>query len=135
MAVEIKPEFEARLRNEKTIYLTTVQADGTPQPVPVWFLWENGSFLIYSQPRAHKLKNIAHNPRVALSFSSDEWGDEFLVVIGEARIDPQQPLSHQVPAFLEKYRDGIKGIQMTPESMAREFSVAIRVTPLRIRGE
>jgi len=135
MSVEIKPEFEQRFREEKTICLTTVRADGMPQPTPVWFLWENGTFLIYSQPKAQKLKNIAQNPKVALSFNTDEWGDEFLVVMGEARIDDKQPLSHEIPAFVEKYREGIKGIQMTPESMAKEFSVAIRVTPVRVRGE
>ena len=43
-----------RLVDEQVIWLTTVGADGTPQPNPVWFLWTpeegdewgDGSFLI-----------------------------------------------------------------------------------------
>ena len=29
-----------RLENEHVVWLTTVAADGTPQPSPVWFLWD-----------------------------------------------------------------------------------------------
>jgi len=32
----------------------------------VWFLWNDGSILLYSQPDTPKLRNIAANPRVAL---------------------------------------------------------------------
>jgi PPOX class probable F420-dependent enzyme len=132
--MEIKSEFEQRLREEKTIYLTTVRPDGMPHLVPIWFLWENGTILFYSQPKAQKLKNIAQNPQVALSFNLDEWGDKYLIVMGEANVQANHPLSYEIPAFVEKYRDGIAHIQMSPESMAREFSVAIRVTPMQMRG-
>ena len=30
--------------------MTTVRSDGQPQTVPVWFLWDDEGFLIYSQP-------------------------------------------------------------------------------------
>jgi PPOX class probable F420-dependent enzyme len=135
MSIEITPKIEERLRNEKTVWLTTVRADGMPQPTPVWFLWENGTFLIYSNPKARKLRNIAQNPKVALSFNMDEWGDELLVVTGEAKVDASHPLSKDVPAYIEKYREGIKGIEMTPESLATEFSAAIVVTPTKVRDE
>ncbi len=35
-----------RLREEHLIWLTTVGADGTPQPNPVWFLWDGASVLV-----------------------------------------------------------------------------------------
>ena len=31
---------QRRLRDDKLAWLTTTSADGTPQPVPVWFLWD-----------------------------------------------------------------------------------------------
>ncbi|MCB0048173.1 MAG: pyridoxamine 5'-phosphate oxidase family protein, partial [Caldilineaceae bacterium] len=48
-----------RIEREEVIWLTTVSSRGVPQPRPVWFVWEAGSFLIYSTPRAWKLKHIA----------------------------------------------------------------------------
>jgi PPOX class probable F420-dependent enzyme len=135
MALEISAAIEDRLKNELIVWLTTVRADGTPQPTPVWFLWQDQAFFIFSQPNAQKLRNLKHNPKVALNLNSDEWGGQILVIIGEAAIEPK-PLSEiQRAAYVEKYREAIKDIDMTPDSLARDFSILIRVIPTRIRGE
>jgi PPOX class probable F420-dependent enzyme len=42
---------QRRLHEEEIAWLTTVRADGQPQSVPVWFLYKDGAFLLYSQPR------------------------------------------------------------------------------------
>ena len=60
-----------RLQQEGIIWLTTVRGDGTPQPSPVWFLWDGETFLIYSQPGAPKVRNIARSPKVALHLNGD----------------------------------------------------------------
>jgi len=36
---------------------------------------------------------------------------------------------------MRKYREGINQIEMTPESMASNYGVAIHVTPTRVREE
>src|SRR6266545_4672045 len=135
MAVEISPELEKRLREVKTIWLTTVNANGQPQPAPVWFLWDNGTFLIYSQPSAQKLVNIDRNPKVSINFNTDEWGNDVVVFLGEAQLDPNAPPSNQLPGYFDKYREGIADINMSPENLAKSFSVAYRVTPTRVRTE
>ena len=38
------------VEGQKLAWLTTVSRDGTPQPDPVWFLGDNGSFIIFSRP-------------------------------------------------------------------------------------
>jgi len=63
---------DGRLRREEVAWLTTVRPDGQPQSVPVWFLWDGASFLIYSRQGRQKLKNIARNPRVDLNLNSDD---------------------------------------------------------------
>jgi PPOX class probable F420-dependent enzyme len=65
---------ERRLREEKIAWLTTVRTDGQPQSVSVWFLYKDGAFLLYSQPRRQKLLNIARNPRVDLNLNSNATG-------------------------------------------------------------
>ncbi len=66
---------ERRLRTERIGWLTTVSADGTPQPNAVWFLWDGGTLLMYSIPKQAKLANIARNPHVALNLDSKKQGD------------------------------------------------------------
>lgn len=122
-----------RLQSEQVVWLTTVSTDGTPQPSPVWFLWDGQQVLMYSMPRAPKLRHIQANPRVALNFDSDEGGD-VVILTGDARIVESEPAAHQTPAYLEKYRQGIGDIGMNPETFAQAYSVPVRITPTRLRG-
>lgn len=124
-----------RLTNELIIWLTTVRNDATPQPSPVWFLWDGAmTVLIYSQPNTPKLRNIAANPTVALNFDGDGRGGNIIVLTGTAHIDTTIPPAHQHNAYLEKHRAAIARIQMTPETFAAAYSIPIRVTLTHLRG-
>ena len=135
---DINTEFGARvarrLEEERVIWLTTVRDDSTPQPTPVWFIWDGESFLIYSQPQAFKVRNIARNPRVAINFNSDEHGGDVIVFRGNASLDRSASPADEVPGYLEKYRTGIEGLGSSPSEFASEYSVPIRVHPTRVRG-
>lgn len=123
------------LATQYVIWLTTVDSKLTPQPRPVWFIWENDSFLIFSQPNAQKVKHIQTHPRVALHFNTDETGDKQIIVFtGKASIDESSPVAHEVPAYLEKYNGGIATLEMTPEEFSREYSIAIKIKPTEVRG-
>lgn len=124
------------LRNEYFIWLTTVDSTGTPQPRPVWFIWENDSFLIYSQAAAHKVKHLRNNPQVSLHFNSaDARGEQGIFVFpGRARIDRSAPPAHRHRAYMKKYKAGIIGLNATPEQFAGEYSAAIRIAPAKMRG-
>jgi PPOX class probable F420-dependent enzyme len=135
MTSEIDPKFARHIASAYYMWLTTVRADGMPQPTPVWFIWENGQFTVYSSPTAQKVKNIRQNPKVALSFTSDPSAEEYLVVMGEATLEEAAMPAPEVPAYIAKYRQGISDIKMTPESFAQYFSLAIHIKPTQIRGE
>ncbi len=131
---ELGERVAQRLRDEQVIWLTTVSADGTPYPRPVWFLWDGEGILIFSQPEAGKVRQIAHNPHVALNFNSDAGGGDVAVLIGEAQILKQPPAANLIKAYIEKYRQGIQEIGLTPESMQQKYSVPLRITPARMYG-
>jgi PPOX class probable F420-dependent enzyme len=126
---------QRHLKDQYVIWLTTVDSNLTPQPRPVWFIYQDDSFLIFSQAKARKVAHIEKNPKVALNFNTDETGDKHVIVFtGEAFIDTECPPAHKVPAYLEKYKDGIAGLDMTAESFSREYSVAIKIHPADVRG-
>jgi PPOX class probable F420-dependent enzyme len=138
MKIDTSSDFGARaarrLKDDLIYWLVTIGADGTPQPSPVWALWDGATFLIYSRPETPKLRNIGGRPRVALHLDGDGRGGDIVVVTGEARIVSDAPPADRVPEYVAKYREGIKRIGMTPESFARAYSVAVRVTPRHLRG-
>jgi PPOX class probable F420-dependent enzyme len=125
---------QERLQHARVIWLTTVGADGTPQPNPVWFLWDGSSFLIYNLGDAQRLRHIERNPRVALHFDGNGQGGDIVVFSGSARRSPSEPPADQAPAYVDKYRDLIARNFGTPEAFARRYSVALRITPERVRG-
>jgi PPOX class probable F420-dependent enzyme len=130
-AGEAGARAEARLREEMIIWLTTVRSDGQPQSVPVWFLWEEQTFLIYSQPDRQKLKNIGNNPRVGLHLNSNARGGDVVRAEGTAEVVQDVPPADEVGAYVEKYRESIARIGFDPDGLARTYSVALRVTPDR----
>ena len=98
----------------------------------MWFLWDDGSILLYSQPDTPKLRNIAANPRVALHLN-DVDGEDVVILSGRAAESDDRP-AHELPVYLEKYRELIAGNGWTPESFAADYSVPVRIRPTGLRG-
>ena len=63
LSTEFGQRVQRRLTEERIIWLTTVSEGSTPQPRPVWFLWDGETFLIYSRPNTYKLRHIKHNAK------------------------------------------------------------------------
>jgi PPOX class probable F420-dependent enzyme len=121
----------ALLEDAVVAWLTTVSPDGRPQSSPVWFVVDEGEFLLYSLAGTPRTRNIAANPRVSLNLDSDAGGD-VVVLEGTARI-VDGPSSVEHAAYQEKYREHIPRIGHTAETFAERYPVAIRVTPERWR--
>lgn len=123
-----------RLRDEPIIWLTTTGADGTPQPNPVWFLWDGHTLLIYSLPDAARLAHIRRTPHVALNFDGDSRGGDIIVITGLARLSPEDLPADQMAPYRNKYQHFIARGFGTPENFAAKYSVALRITPTKVRG-
>jgi PPOX class probable F420-dependent enzyme len=125
-----------RLRDERLIWFTTVDAKGMPQPTPVWFLWDEATstILIYSRADAKRLRHLQQNPRIALNFDGNGTEGDIIVITGEAHVSPDDPPADRLPTYVEKYRDFIARLYATPEKFAAVYSVALRIHPIVIRG-
>jgi PPOX class probable F420-dependent enzyme len=124
---------ERRLRSEAVAWLTTVRADGQAQASPVWFLWDGETFLLYSQPDAQKVRNLAANPKVALHLGDDGSGGDVVSLEGTATVEPGTPRADRVDGYLAKYQAAIEALGYEPGPFARTYSLAIRVRPTRVR--
>jgi PPOX class probable F420-dependent enzyme len=123
-----------RLRQEKIIWLTTVDSHNTPQPRPVWFHWDGETILIFSERQKAKLRHIPGNPKVALNLNTDEEGGDVVVLIGDAQILDEPPDPNRVQTYLRKYRASIKDLGMTIKEFTDAYAIPILVTPQAMRG-
>jgi PPOX class probable F420-dependent enzyme len=123
-----------RLGRDRIGWLTTVTPDGQPQTFPIWFLWQDGEVLIYSDRRARRNLNVRANPRVSLHLSDDGKGYDVVIIEGEARIDDGAPAPEHNAAFNAKYGEAIRDGFSTPEEFTTVYNVPIRIRPTRGRA-
>jgi PPOX class probable F420-dependent enzyme len=126
-----EPDPERRLRDERVLWLGTTAPDGAPHLVPVWFTWDGSAFLVFSKPRAVKVRHIAAEPRVAIALGEPE--DDFDVQLVDARAELlDRPTAELLPpAMLAKYADEMTRIGLGADEFAATYSQAIRIVPTR----
>jgi PPOX class probable F420-dependent enzyme len=129
-----KPRAQARMHDEKVIWLTTVRPNGRPQASPVWFLVDGEEILVYSLDDTARIANLEANPKVALNLDGNGQGGDIVTIEGTARIDRDHPPSTEVPAYQEKYATLIARNGWTPERFAEDYPVPIRITVTRTRA-
>jgi PPOX class probable F420-dependent enzyme len=77
------------------VHLTTLRPDGAPQSRPVWTIVHEGKVVFFTQPESPKARDVANDPRVALSVADransyrSAWirGRVADVIEGEAALD------------------------------------------------
>ena len=130
-------EFGARaarhLREEIVVWMTTITPEGGPLPMPVWFVWDGGEVVRMHSRRSARVRNIEANPHVSLNFSGDGRGGDIVVLSGTATAGAGAP-ADQDPEYLDKYRDHIARIGMTPDTFAQRYEVPVRIELTRLRG-
>jgi PPOX class probable F420-dependent enzyme len=87
-------------------HLSTLMPDGGPKVDPVWVMAEGDHVLVTTDARSVKARNVARDPRVALSVTAadDPW-DQLLVRGRVVETRPDDDLS-VLDAFARKYLGG-----------------------------
>jgi PPOX class probable F420-dependent enzyme len=124
-----------RVVEEKLAWLTTVDRNGTPQPNPVWFLWDDGAFVVFSQPNQAKLANIARTERVSFNFEATEDEEPVTTFTGRAEIVDCATVGREIlDRYAAKYAEGMARIEQPREQYEAAYTAVIRITPEKVRG-
>jgi PPOX class probable F420-dependent enzyme len=123
-----------RLREEQVAWFVTVGADGTPQPNPVWFLWDEPGLLVYNRPDANRLTHLRVRPRVSLHLDGDGRGGDIVVLTGHAQVLDGYPLPHELPEYVAKYQEAMIRVSGNAEAFSQAYPVPVRVEVTRVRG-
>ena len=63
----MKPEIRTLFEKPNFVHVATVLPDGSPHTVPVWARVEGDRIGFFTQPSSRKARNLAADPRVAIS--------------------------------------------------------------------
>ncbi len=58
--------------------------DGKPRVVPVGYLWNDGTFLVFTSTNAAKVKALKRDPHVAMTIDTEDFPPKVLLVRGTA---------------------------------------------------
>lgn len=135
MAEMTQGQRDAFLRETRIAKLATLNSDGSPNIVPVWFEWDGETATIFTTRSTAKTRRIRRDPRVALSVEEAVGVPEAWVSIeGTASIEEAGgwELAEQLA---RRYYTAQQNETVLPEweKMASEW-VVIRITPTRIRS-
>ena len=123
--------LDGLLRTEPVVWLSTVQPDGRPHLVPIWFWWDGVSVLIASKPHARKIGNLRENPHCMLAIG--DAAADFDVALVEARAEVTEiPTSALLDeGLLVKYADRMEQVGLPRAEFEATYSQVIRITPTR----
>ena len=125
---------DAALRHDPVVWLSSIQSDGRPHLVPVWFHWDGERIVAFSKPHARKVDNLRDDPRVMLAVGTP--GPEFAVELIEATAElPDRPAAEVMPdGFGPKYRELLRRAGLTVQRFAEVYSQPIVLRPTRFLG-
>lgn len=122
------------LATKDVAVLATVQADGAPLAMPMWFLHDAATLTMISVEGTQKVRNLRRDPRVCVVAEavSDRGEIRGVTVIGKVEFLPdgadRRALIERFHAKYKGLRDLWKGLAMPPNR------VMFRITPARVRS-
>lgn len=128
------PRVQRFLATIDVVVLATVQADGSPLAMPVWFLHGQRALLMISEADTQKVRNLRRDPRVCVVAEAGTPSDYRGVIIrGRAEfLADTKERRELVGAFLDKYRPALErrwGGRAMPSDR-----VMFRVVPGRVQS-
>jgi PPOX class probable F420-dependent enzyme len=110
--------------------IATVMPDGSPHVVPVWIDLDGNQILVNTAEGRQKLKNIRHDPRVAIDVLNNDNPYEMVTVRGRVIEVTRDGADAHIDRLAKKYL----GRDTYPNRQPGEQRVIIRIEPERLSG-
>ena len=114
--------------------LATVQADGAPLAMPMWFLHAPASLTMISVADTQKVRNLRRDPRVSVVAEAVAGGGEVrgVTVQGRGEFLSDGP---ERRALIDRFHEKYRGLQRLWNGKAMPANrVMFRIVPSRVRS-
>ncbi len=135
MAKMTLAQVDAFLRETRIAKLATLNAEGSPTVVPVWFEWNGATATIFTERKSPKVKRILADPRVALSVEEPVGVAEAWVTIeGTASIEAEGGFALAQRLAPRYYTPERAEAALAQWGKNAAGWVVVRITPSRVRS-
>jgi|TARA_Y100000590_G_scaffold352285_1_gene404818 PPOX class probable F420-dependent enzyme len=84
--INLSKSAESLVKGKYLADLVTLMPDGSPHIAPVWYKYDGENYLILSEPKTVKVRNIEHDNRVAILISKTDPPYSYVMLNGHAKI-------------------------------------------------
>lgn len=128
------PRVQAYLGTKEVVLLATVNPDGSPLAMPMWFLHDAAALTMISAAGLAKVKNLRRDPRVAVVAESGTRADiRGVAVHGRAEFLDDGPERRTLAErFLAKYEPNLERLWQGRAMPSNR--VMFRITPRAVRS-
>ena len=123
-------ELDDFLAHERVMRLATVDRDGWPHVVPLWFLWHERTFWIYNLRESKRTRNLDRGARASVVVDAGETYAELRGVtarVDAALVEEADTTASLRRLFARKYFDA----DDMPPTRSHDWRV---LTPLELRS-
>ena len=81
-------EVQSFIEGQKTVQVATINRDGTPHLVPLWFAIVDGNIVLETFTKSQKVKNLERDPRLTVLLEDGEVYEELrgVAITGTAEL-------------------------------------------------
>jgi PPOX class probable F420-dependent enzyme len=108
--------------------LATLNGDGSPQVTPVWVDFDGTHVIVNTARGRVKDKNLARDPRVALSIADPENPYRYMGIQGRVTEMTEAGADAHIDKMAKKYL----GKDSYPGRTAKEVRVIVKITPDKV---
>jgi PPOX class probable F420-dependent enzyme len=109
-------------------YLATLLPDGSPHVTPMWIDHEGDNILMNTAKGRVKLRNIARDPRVAITVADSNNPYDRIVILGRVVNQTEQGAEAHIDKLAKKYTGANKYQKSSPS----EQRIILKIEPSRI---
>ena len=112
-------------------YLSTVDHQGYPHTIPVWFAPDNGTLIFNSGKNRARLRHIQTNSKVAVAIGGNLGDSEGYLIKGDSVIEAD-PTHEQLKQIARRYIQDEAAFNGFLKRVEQEERVILRLTPTKV---
>ena len=125
-------ELDEFLAGPHLARLSTINEDGTPHTMPIWYAWIDGRVLVSCQVNQKKVRNIERDNRVTVLVDTADHPYRGVMIQGIATPDTDNALEKRIPIF-ERYCGTREAAIEAAEDLAAKWDpVVVSIEPTNI---
>ena len=129
--INLSKSAESLVKGKYLADLVTLMPDGSPHIAPVWYKYDGENYLILSEPKTVKVRNIEHDNRVAILISKTDPPYSYVMLNGHAKISDCK-YEELLMELSIKYLGEIAGGKYANEIKQTSKFILITFTPQKV---